>query len=311
MNAPELTLRRRLRPGDFAALAQLTEQSVLPLSARDLTRLVLEDPSAVVIIAELAGAPVGYVHVGAEAGEVYVVSGVVSAAHRRRGIGTALLDAAREQAKTWHAERLVISGRPRGYATPGIDVERDPGTAAFLRGRGGEESGTALAMQRELTDLPVATDPADVAITPCAPEELPELLHVVAASLAEDWARTLATHAAAQASRSPTGNMLIARDLRDPEHPVLGFAAWGTVGADPERFGPIGVTPAARGRRIGGALLDAALVRMQAAGARRAWFQWTSPAGPARALYDSRGFTPLGQTTSFTIPVGPSERTTA
>lgn len=323
-SAPDITLRTRLRPGDFAALAQLTEQTALPLSEADLCRLVLVDPRSAVIIAEAGSTPVGYVHVGADAGEVYLVSGAVALEHRRRGIGTALLDAAREHARAHRARRLVISGRPCGYASPGVDGERDPGTLAFLHRFGGEEIGTALAMERELTDLPSPATPADASITACTPEELPELLDMVAENLAEDWATTLATHAAAltthaaalttpattlaapaaaPAGDGPTGTTLIARDQRSPEHLLLGFAAWGIVGADAERFGPIGVTPAARGRGIGGALLDAALHRMAASGARRAWFQWTSERGPARALYDSRGFTPLARTTSVAIPV--------
>ncbi|MBK0332234.1 GNAT family N-acetyltransferase [Brachybacterium sp. MASK1Z-5] len=336
-----IRVREELRPGDLPALAALTTGTARPLTAQELTQLVLADPdprSSIVLVVEdaentgdteeAAGragdpSPVGFAHVATQDGAAYLVSGAVHPAHRRRGVGTRLLDAALVHARRWGAESLVISGRPRGYAAPGIDEAADPGTAAFLRARGAHEAGSALAMERELTG-PAERSPAggahppDVRIAPCTPEEVPGMLAAVRLHLSEDWAQLLGAHVAHRAEEEsrghhptdgPAGTILLARDATEsaaePVGELLGIAAWDVVGADPGRFGPIGVLPSARGRGVGGALLDAALVRMARAGARRAWFQWTWARGPAHRMYLSRGFRPLATTTPFELPVRP------
>jgi mycothiol synthase len=313
-----IELREHLRPGDLETLASLTRESARPLSSAQITHLLLADPDLFrtrVLIAEEHGGILGYAHVGLDEGVAYLVSGVVAAAARRRGIGTRLLTAALEHARRCGARDLVVSGRPLAYAAPGVDEHEDPGTAAFLRARGARAGGAALAMQRDLEDLPdPAALPADVQIAPCTAEEVPEMLAAVRTHLAADWSRTLARQISARAAAAlrsgpsadgPAGTILLARDTSTPEAPgeILGIAAWDVVGEDPERFGPIGVMPAARGRGVGGALLDRALDRMARAGAARAWFQWTSDSGPAHRLYLSRGFRPLGTSTPFTLPV--------
>ncbi|PWH05249.1 hypothetical protein DEO23_14330 [Brachybacterium endophyticum] len=336
-----IQVRERLHPGDLSALADLTRDSAQPIDERTLTRLLLVDPdplSSVVLIAEEDGRALGYTHVALEDGVAYLVSGVVAPSARRRGLGTLLWDGAVARARRAGAGRLVISGRPRGYAAPGIDERRDPATAAFLRARGARAGGSALAMERDLTqDLATASAPArmpvGVRIAPCTPEEVPEMIAAVRADLDPDWAQLLARHVderSAEQTRGrdlpagPAAGILLARDApaeprsadRDTLGELLGVAASGVVGEDPERFGPIGVMPAARGRGIGGALLDAALQAMARAGSRRAWFQWTSTAGPAHRLYLSRGFRPLTTTTPFlldlpgdphVLPDGPQE----
>jgi mycothiol synthase len=328
----DIRVREGLRRGELPALAALTEGTALPLGARELELLVLADPdphSSIVLVAEDAAGrtadpgPVGFAHVAQEDGAAYLVSGAVHPAHRRRGIGTLLLEAVLAHARRWGAESLVISGRPLAYAAPGVDEAADPGTAAFLRARGARAAGSALAMERDLADLAgaaPAADPAgppDLHIALCTPEEVPEMLAAVRRHLSEDWAQLLGRHVARRAEEAargrrtdegPAGTILLARDASDAgDAPgageILGVAAWDVVGADPERFGPIGVLPAARGRGVGGALLDAALARMARAGAHRAWFQWTSASGPAHRLYLSRGFRPLATTTPFTLPV--------
>ncbi|UQN30124.1 GNAT family N-acetyltransferase [Brachybacterium kimchii] len=355
-----IRVREGLRRGDLAVLAALTAGTARPLTSQELALLVLVDPdprSSIVLVAEDSGdtedtadtegltgdpAPVGFAHLAAQDGAAYLVSGAVHRAHRRRGIGTRLLDAALAHARRWGAETLVVSGRPRGYAAPGVDETADPGAAAFLRARGAHGAGSALAMERDLADLadlavPVEGTgalehagegrrgsqadralPPDLRIAPCAPEEVPEMLTAVRLHLSEDWAQLLGAHVAHRAEEEargapstegpagPAGTILLARDAEGPAGEILGVAAWDVVGADPERFGPIGVLPAARGRGVGGALLDAALERMARAGARRAWFQWTSASGPAHRMYLSRGFRPLATTTPFELPVRPA-----
>jgi GNAT superfamily N-acetyltransferase len=65
---------------------------------------------------------------------------------------------------------------------------------------------------------------------------------------------------------------------------VLGFAHHLN-----ERFGPIGVSAAERGRGLGHLLMFRTLAAMREQGFRSAWFLWSDDA-TARRLYDCAGF---------------------
>ena len=135
-------LRRGLRDGDLDALSSLTATSpTAPLGPRRLQELLLAPGQGVctVHVAERDGAPVGYVHLAAEhagAEEAWIVSGAVAPLERGRGVGGTLLRAALDEARALGARTVRISGRPQGYAAPGVDAEQDPGTARFLEARG-------------------------------------------------------------------------------------------------------------------------------------------------------------------------------
>lgn len=234
----------------------------------------------------------------------WLISGAVLPAHRRRGIGSALLHEVREVARAAGATSLRLSGRPEGYAVPGPDPERDPGTARFLEEHGAQASGTALAMTRPLLDLDPVRPRAGIEVRACRDGDLPAITRAVAVHLDPGWADLLDGYAAGGGDLS---RILLARD-RDGA--VLGFAGWGLVGRDPSRFGPFGVLPAARGRGAGAVLLETALHRMAGEGMAHAWFQWTAPDSPAHRLYSSRGFVPLRTFTPFVIPLDGSPPST-
>lgn len=304
-----VSLRRGLREGDLAALSALTATSpTAPLGPGRLEDLLLAPGQAVlaVQVAERDGVAVGYVHLAAEAvgaEEAWIVSGAVAPQERGRGIGSMLLQAALDEARSLGARTVRVSSRPQGYATPGIDAERDPGTARFLETRGARAEGPALAMHRTLHDLGPATietaaEPTAPRVRACTPESLPALQDMIAEHLAPDWAGTLGRYAAEGGALE---RILLAEE---PDGALLGFACWGVVGRDPTRFGPFGVVPAARGRGAGAALLDGALRGMAAEGLAHAWFLWTAPDSPAHRLYLARGFTPLRTFTPYRLDLG-------
>lgn len=314
---PGVHLRSGLRPGDVHALSALTATSRTAVLGPGLMTDLLAagcDGGTVVVIAEGVDGPLGYAHLdlSTQDGAAWLVSGAVAPPHRRRGIGSALLRAAADVARERGARELRISGRPHGYAAPGVDVDADPGTASFLEVHGGISDGSALAMHRTLHDLvlEVATRPPEIGIRACTAQDLEELCGMVREHLAADWAETLQGHVE---DGGDAERILLARG---PAHELLGFACWGVVGRDPTRFGPFGVAPAARGRGAGGALLDAALLRMAGEGLGHAWFQWAGPGSPAHRLYTSRGFAPLRTFTPYTVPtdhgdvIRPQEGTT-
>lgn len=298
----DLHLRAGLLPGDLAALSALTRTSGTAVLGPGLLQDLVEagrDEDTVVIVAERDDVPLGFVHLDIpwHAAEGWLVSGAVDPECRRQGVGTALLDAAVRTARERGVPVLRISGRPHGYAAPGVDPEGDPATAAFLVSHGARPAGSALAMHRTLHDLDRAV-PTAIDVGPCEPGERDVLHELVQEHLAADWAETL--RAFVQRG-GPPERILVARDASQE---LLGFACWGVVGRDPSRFGPFGVAPWARGHGAGGALLDAALLRMAGEGLAHAWFQWTGRDSPAHRLYTSRGFVPLRTFTPYTLPTG-------
>lgn len=296
----EVHLRTSLRDDDVAAFSALTATSATAVIGERLMRdLLLAGSSehSSVIVAERGERVLGYIHLALDHRDAWLVSGAVDPAHRRGGIGSRLLRATIAAARARGATHLRISGRAQGYAAPGVDADRDPGTARFLESHGAAPSGGALAMHRTLHDLEIALGEDAVAIAQCRVEDVPELLAVVREQLAANWADTLGRHVVADGALH---RILLARGENGM---LLGFAAWGVVGRDPARFGPFGVVPAARGRGAGGALLDQALLRMAGEGLAHAWFQWTGPGSPAHRLYVSRGFTPLRTFTPYTLAI--------
>ena len=79
----------------------------------------------------------------------------------------------------------------------------------------------------------------------------------------------------------------------------IGFAHWSG-----ERFGPIGVADAERGRGIGGALMVAVLQAMRRAGRHRAYFLWTSDDAAANS-YHPAGFREVRRFQLFQKPLLP------
>lgn len=288
----DIHLRIGLRPGDIASLSALvTTSGTAVIGTEQMRDLVLAGPagSTLVFIAETAAGPVGYLHleIDVESEKAWLVSGGVEVMHRRRGCGTALMRSASRAAHRHGARVIEISGRPHGYAAPGVDVQRSPETAAFLYSVGAREAGRALAMHRTLHDLESFPARSVPRVRPTTVEDVPELLALVREHLAPDWADTVERYAA---GGGDLARILLAHSARGD---LIGFAAWGLIGRDPARFGPFGVFPEARGRGAGATLLDEALRRMAGEGLAHAWFQWTAPDSPAHHLYLSRGFIPL------------------
>ena len=71
---------------------------------------------------------------------------------------------------------------------------------------------------------------------------------------------------------------------------LIGGCIFGDPNSDEGRFGPLGVSPAIRGRGVGGVLFADCLETMKRRGIKKAWAQWTPGEGPAHALYEKAGF---------------------
>ena len=76
--------------------------------------------------------------------------------------------------------------------------------------------------------------------------------------------------------------------------PVVGYVvAW--FAADEGEIANVAVAPSARGRGVGGLLLDAAIVAAADHGAEALYLDVRESNARARALYDSRGFIEVGR----------------
>ncbi len=238
------------------------------------------DPSGA-IVAVLDGAPVGYI----------VASNndlLVGAAHRRRGIGTALAEAGLALCRERGEPYLLL------YVPPG-----DTPGGHFAEARGFRYRATLHWMERPGPDpCPPPVTPAGVTFRPFggATEDLGAFVALMNASFADhatavSW--TVEGIAARQAlpGFDPDG-ILLAVDAADPSR-LVGFTDVAVEAGDDGPIGDIhhiGVLPAWRGRGLGGALLRWGIRTLQARGVPTIGLSVIATNAPALHLYEAHGF---------------------
>jgi len=82
------------------------------------------------------------------------------------------------------------------------------------------------------------------------------------------------------------------------EDHIVGYAACWTV-IDQSELGNVAVAPDARGRGIGGALVDAVVERVKERGARELFLEVRESNRVAQSIYRDRGFTVVGRRRSY------------
>jgi ribosomal protein S18 acetylase RimI-like enzyme len=115
-----------------------------------------ERPEMIVLVAERDGAVVGYAYAGMEGNDYMALRGpagalydlVVDPAHRRQGIGTALLDAALADLATLGAPRVVL-----------FTADKNHIAQAMFEGAGFRR--TMIEMTRELADIAASAEAGD------------------------------------------------------------------------------------------------------------------------------------------------------
>lgn len=123
-------------------------------------------------------------------------------------------------------------------------------------------------------------------VEPCAAVHAEILALVHAAAFAEPW-----DAAAFRILMATPGSLSF---LAQSPTSVLGFIL-GRVAADECEVLTIGVKPEARRKGVAGRLLDRLITAAAEAGARRIYLEVAVGNGPARRLYDSRGFSVVGR----------------
>ena len=199
----------------------------------------------------------------------------VDPAHRRRGVGRALLARIESALAGLGAGEVLLAGNPPIYAWPGIDVRYTPAICAALA-TGYEQHATAWNMTADLTPGSLAlapTGPAEarlasvgVTVRRAGPEDVAALTAFARGHFDAGWSAEI-THSV---GRPGAGCHLAERDGE-----ILGFAAYGS--SRPSWFGPMGTAPAARGLGVGGVLLRRCLQDQHASGLTSAEIGWVGP----------------------------------
>lgn len=315
----EITVRT-FRAGDGPAIASAWTEAapgdgVSYSRFRDLVLLDRNFDPQGLILAERGGEIVGAVYavrrqIAADADDLEPTSGwipfffVVPGA-RRSGIATALMSSAREWLHGYGVRTVYFSSYTPNYFLPGLDEDRYPEAAAFLRSVGFETLYKSVAMDRTLNDY-VMPDEVRERVHQMRSEgwtffspngdDLVDLIEI-AGTFNSDWSRGI--------REGVLGGQSLERIItcRDPQGTMLGWAMHGTYENVLERFGPFGVLPESRGTGLGKILLHLTLERMRALGAHSAWFLWTEETSPAGHLYLKTGFE---ITRTFTIMHAPT-----
>jgi mycothiol synthase len=220
----------------------------------------------------------------------YITLFGVRPAFQRRGVGAQLLEAAEAYLKLQNRKRVMIAPYAPGYFICGVDIAAYSGGLAFFTKHGFGEVYRPIAMEIALWDLGVPewarqrqTKLADdgVTVEPYRPELTLPILEFAAGEFAGDWVRVYRETMNRIVSFGDAASRIVVAH----EHGrVIGFSHH-----DAERFGPIGVAAAHRGRGIGQVLMYQTLQAQRLAGYRTAWFLWSDDKTAAR-LYTAAGF---------------------
>jgi len=227
------------------------------------------------LVAEEQGKILGFAFAIPRGETCYINAIFVGEGHRRKGVGSKLIQELSETAKKRALKKIVFSGGPR-YLVPGVDWVAYPGALEFFARNGFKEvNRESVAMSRSLMDYKT---PAEVTqleeklrndgctFQVLDEEHVLDLLQFLRKEFAgwdNDARQTLET--------CPRNLDYFLIALKDGN--VVGYCQIATDGLV-EHFGPFGVQANLRSKGIGAVLFHKCLDLMQSKGAKNAWFAW-------------------------------------
>jgi mycothiol synthase len=258
-----------------------------PTSEARFVRTVLSDPDywpgddSGFLVAVRAGRVVGFVRavirrwpndrLGLEPQNGWISILAVDAPDRRSGAGTALLEAALSYFRRLGRKRVWVCGTTTsapGSIVPGVDRDAYPGALKLFEKLWFIVDQEAFSMARDVVDFDVETfrrdawaSGLDIEVSTLSWDQVPQFLRFLSESLPGAW--TIAGRAKVRSGE--LGEILIARQ----DGAIVGYCQW-----QGEHFGPFGVAPAARNRKVGAKLFAEAVQRIREAGGRSVWFNW-------------------------------------
>ncbi|MDK2972300.1 MAG: hypothetical protein PWP23_2055 [Candidatus Sumerlaeota bacterium] len=205
----------------------------------------------------------------------------VAPEHRRKGIGTELLEKALAWLRENGVEKVWVcgnSGSAPGYLFPGIDMDVYADAKGLFEKCGFVTDRQAVSMTTTLLDY----DPEyheqvarrggageGITIETLSPASVMNFFTFLRTSFPGDWN----TAARNKVKAGDFSRVLIAWN----EGEVVGYCQW----EDDGHFGPFGVAASMRGKGVGALLFLESCRRLKKTGAREVWFNWADP-GAAR-----------------------------
>jgi GNAT superfamily N-acetyltransferase len=199
----------------------------------------------------------------------------VDQAHRRQGIGSALLERALEFLRERGAKEAVLFDYAPNYLLSGVDTEAYPGSREFFECHGFEVQGESMGMGIDLSSFRVPPAAADIErglaregiVVECFTRDylLPTL-----AFLRDSFPAWLSLFTDKLHRGDELDEIVIARR----EEEVVGYCQH-HYGRHVERTGPFGVRADLRNRKIGTLMLYRLLERMSQKGFKFGWFAQT------------------------------------
>lgn len=224
-----------------------------------------------------------------DTGRGYITLLAVDPARWRRGVGSALLRWMEDYLRARGCTTGMVSPYAPNYFLPGVDVNAYQPALRFFLKHGYAEVYRPLSMDCNLRGLRTpdwvqermaALKNAKVVVESYRAELIPALLRFLRAEFPGDWQRFVREAVARIEQGDSPERLWIAHEQGE----VIGFSHY-----EGERFGPIGVAQAQRGRGIGQALLYRTLQAMRAQGLHVAFFLWSDDR-TAERLYAEAGF---------------------
>ncbi len=272
-------------PGDPISQARFVRQVLLDPNYRDGGSVVAREGDEVAGYCLALARQVPLENAPSDAGRGYVTLIAVRPEHRRRGIGSRMLERAEAYLREQGRQEAWVSPYAPGYFVPGVDAASED-ALGFFACHGYAEVYRPLAMEAPLWSLQVPAWVRDregertVRYLPYTPELTLPLLRFAQEHFPGDWVRVVRETMGQIVTGENPARLFVA--VQDGE--VLGFSHF-----ENERFGPIGVAPPARGRGIGQVLMFRTLQAQREAGFRAAWFLWSDDRTADR-LYRGAGF---------------------
>ena len=266
------------RDADLPALRRiaadgLDRERVDPAGVADLMHFRPGVSPELRLLARLGPTVVGFCYASMADGVGAVDAFAVAPGARRRGVASALLDAADGRLAAAGCGSVRTGGHTRQYAWPGVDVGYRA-ARALLAARGLRRLSVAHNMDVDLAGwVPgragavLRPQGARVVVRRGRAADLPAVRDLIRARFDAVWDGEMCR---ALRRAAPTG-FVAERDAR-----LVGFAAHGVY--RPDLFGPLGVDPDERGSGIGRALLLRCLDDMAATGLAVAQISWIGPA---------------------------------
>lgn len=299
---------RPYRPGDEKAIVAAWRESMPrdPITPERFRKKVLLDanfdPEGAIVATDGSGHVVGFMLAlvrrlplygdDLEPDNAWITVFFVHPDHRRRGIASRMMRAAKAFVTQKGRKHLFFASYAPNYFLPGIDEAAYPEGYRFLLKEGFVKLYSPVAMDRSLVGFEVpgdvralirAREAEGYAFSRAEDRHLYPLMTFANTVFNPDWGRSIREGIL---QGLPLDQIWVA----EYEGRIVGFSMHGGYEGIPERFGPFGVDPMFQGKGLGKILLYLCLEGMCAKGLHGAWFLWTGEESAAGHLYRQAGF---------------------